>query len=44
VVCHWPISCPDCVPYWFIGVNHVRQNHDAGPAAVRADTLHLPGR
>ena len=44
VAFHWRISCPDCLPYWFIGVNHARQNADAGPAAVRADTLHLPDR
>ena len=27
-----------------LGVNHARQNADAGPAAVRTDTLHLPDR
>jgi hypothetical protein len=37
-------SCPDGVPYWFIGVNHARQNADAGPAAARTDAFHLPGR
>src|SRR5690349_24601708 len=36
------ISCPDGVPYWFIGVNQARQIADADPAAVRSDTFHLP--
>jgi hypothetical protein len=38
------ISCPDGVPYWFIGVNHACQDADAGPAGARTDAFHLPGR
>ena len=37
-------SLANCVPDWFTGVNHAHQNADAGPAAVRTDTLHLPDR
>jgi hypothetical protein len=38
------IFCPEGVRCRFTGVNRVRRNGDAGPGAVRADTLHLPDR